>query len=1309
MFDLLKQDVKKGDRVKLYLTTGKEPEGIVIQIGENFILLQNDEKKQNRFFDKLIGGWDIIQTDGDKSESMYIQSPKESPDNIIDKKLLITNAKLLLSSIDKTILKKTNVPNANIIEARGTTCIASNSNNPRIVILNSKIFGSSLITEIETFKDGSIIPVVISLTQRDNKNYINAAALPDTLEGYLQKLMQLIENGSYNQVSLLLYILKKEIKFNKYLGIIISEIKKIHKIKSTNDLTKIQVELSDNPQEKKAFKNVEKEINNSIKKSQFEYALSQIEQELSLSTLSDKYKSNLLLKKAQIYSSLNRPDDSEKAYQELVLFNEKIHAPSNNLSHLYTELSRLQALKVEKQDLAIETVKKALQYNPNNKFAINLLKQFEGKYFKGEYENIEKEQLLIEAEDEPTTISKMIDLDIKEHKYTHPEILRNGGRPTAFIARQILTEAKKTRETDLSERFPIYLEAAKAFSELNIGSYDLQDFLESAAYYSYLKGNSLFINSRNRVFNNELDLGKLTRLRDSACSYYIESLNLLSNIEPRLLVTILANYLKLNLVIYHIENNSAIDYKIIYKGQFAEVFKGCLRNENRNIEVIAYDTIISCGASSIQAWNRLAKIPNGTAHLYGEFSDEANKSRIFDLINELEGSKIDQKLTPGEFLRATFKLRKKKEYLFFQNISKVLSIEVEPHKFETLINEWKNLAGFEKLLTKTDSETKIEIDRILSLIQPYLNRNQSERTNILILARNSIEKQIKFINDNTTYYGRTFFFGLLNKWKREVDILLEEKIAQSYPSLSIMIDPPYYIETEGKTSAPLIIKNEGEATSEGFILNVVCEAIKYQDSVTIPYESTIEIASGRKHELNLIIPQHLLADSTGIEISIDIIAVYQKKKLTPKNYQFTVEKEPESRLTYEDVPWREGVIPPEYLFKGRKRLIADLSQHYLSTEKDKPYILYGLTRTGKSSVLEYLRKDLEGDSFISKGSEKNVITFSWDFSEAANHSNAADFYNYILYDQTFEVIEKYFSKNKLSLDGFIIEERVKFKHFKVILEFLANKNIYPIFFIDEFSFIKPIIDKGTITSAFLHSLRQFALNGLASFIFSGTYDIKSLIRDPKYGITGQLVNAIEYQINEISADSSIELIKVIDDKVSFTPEAIQHIMFLSGRIPYFIQIICKYCGYYACENKRRNIGYPELEKVVRILIGQETAREDSLVKKLPENIFQNNQFSPSDPKEVSVLTSSLAYFNKNNLIPRGVGFHELEKLWADQKLSSYKAKLADAISILEEKKIIIKEEDEGIPVYKLSVDLFRRWWSNHYTDIDLILTSLILD
>ncbi len=1310
MFDLFKKDIKIGDKVKLLLTTGKEPEGVVMEIGDNYVLLQTGRNVQNRIFDKLIGGWDVLQASKQSLPEISQFQEHETPNTLVNKAYLLSKAALLFSSLDIGLRSKIIEPNANILEVRGITCVALLDSGVKIHFNNNRIVDNSLKSEIEMFSQGTIIPVVISTYEKLGKNIVSAVALTKSIEDFINDFVHSIEQENFQRASGLLDIIRKQLDPNIHIKDIINEIKKTNRNILTSEPDNITVKNSSTSKVKPVFKHVEKEINDLIRQSKFEFALNQIEKELNNKEIEDKYKSSLLLKKAQIFSSINKPEESEIAYEDLIKFNEKIKSTPNNLSHLYTELARLQSLNSEKLELAISSVRKALKYNQNNSYASNLLKQIEAKAIDSkDNDTSTDEYFIVDIDEDTNAISKMIGIDIKEHKFTNPEIIKNGGKPTAFIAKSIFDKAKANSDNDLSEKYPIYLEAAKAFSELNVGSYDLQDYQESIAFYSMLKGNSLFINFKNDILNGDIDTIRLTRLSDSACSYYIEALNLLSNINPKLLLLILANYLKLNIVIFHVKNKLITDFDFLFKGQFADAFTFCLSNKNQEIEKMAYKIIIDCGASSITAWNQLFKLPKGTSVLYREFLNDKRAKEIFTLINTIEDVNININLKPGEFLRSMFLERRKKAQLLNTLSSNLSNLPLEPHNISSIINLWKTVNMYHNILTSTDTETKVEVDNILLLLEPYLNRNQSERTNILIQTRSLIERQTKFINENTTFYGRTFFYNLLSKWKREIDIMLEEKIAQSYPSLQVMIDPPYYIETNSKVTAPLIIKNEGEATSEGFRLTVKYESVNYEDSTIIPFESKFEIAAGSKYELSLVIPVNLLDETYAIEISIDIEAVYQNKFLTSKNFQFTLEKEPESTLTYEEIPWRDGPIPPEHLFKGRKKLIADLAQHYLSTEKDKPYILYGLTRTGKSSVLEYLRKYLEGDSFISGGLEKFIITFSWDFSVAASHLNAADFYNYILYEQTYEVMEQYFKKSRSELLELKIDERVRFKDFKIILEYLSKKSFYPIFFVDEFSFVKTLIDKGTINSAFLHSLRQFALNGLASFIFSGTYDIKALIRNPTYGITGQLVNAIEYQINEISNESSEELIDVIKDKLAFTPEAVEHIKFLSGNIPYFIQIICKYSGYYACENKRRIIGYPELEKVIRILIGQDPSSSNSLVKKLPENVFQNNQFSPADPKEVPVLISSITNFNKNELIPRGVGFHELEKLWADQKLNSYKSKLADAINLLDERKIIIKEEDEGLPVYKLAVDLFRRWWSVHYNDIDLILTSLTQD
>ena len=1308
MFDSFKEDIKVGDKVKLYLITGKEPAGIVISIGDNFVLLEGSDKTQSKFFDKLIGGWDVLF-------SPKINEPKIIADTInsiivkteIDQQFLIEQVNLFKSSLDRNSLSKFIESNANIVEVRGTTCIAANDNNPKILILNNRLFDSKLVAALESFNEGSIIPVVLSIYESKGKIIVTTAVIPAKLEDYLNIFLEFINEQNYERANLILSIIRNYVTKNGYLGKIIKEFQKLYNQFKNKEPKTLNVPLVQNTEGKKFFKSVEKEINDLIRQSKFDFALKKIDLELENNSIDDKYKSSLLLKKAQIYSSLNKPEESEKAYSALVAFNEKIKSPSNNLSHLYTELGRLQALKPEKKEDAVKSVKKALEYNRNNNFAANLLKQLEGNIQK--YKKVEKksdlgndEHLLIEASDDKTIISNMIDLDIKEHKYSHPEIIKNGSSPTTFIAELIIKEARDSGGIKATENYPLYLEAAKAFSELNIGSYELKDYLEAVAYYSMLKGNSLYGQFKYNLLNKEIDQQSLDRLNESACDYYIETLNIISNIDSKSLVVVLTNFLQLKVAKYYLESAINTDFIELFNTTFTKLFNTCLWSKEEEVKKIAFKTIVDIGSYSFSMWNRLNDIfLNSSTNIKYIIDKKDNKK----LINEVLNLSINTESNSKDFLKNVFSYKKQEviEYRILSN--ELLKIVFSPVNFRVIMEMWSSQLQFIHLLQKTDKESYYVIDNIIQIIQPYLNRNDKERGNILYSVIKKIETQLEFINQNTTFYGRTFFYGLLKKWRYEVDELFEEKIAQSYPLLLIVNDPPYYIESDNIVSAPLIIRNEGDATAEGYSMKIICESTEYEGQIEIPFETTEELPSKSKKEFSFIIPTELLEDSNAVEVKIEIEAIYQKNKLPPKKYEFTIEKEPASFLTIEDIPWRTGNSTPQSLFFGRDKLISDLYNHYRSINKDKPYILYGLTRTGKSSILEYLRKKIDKTEVLKNGIYLKYIAFEWELQEISNNINARDFYNDILYDRLYSNIKKVLEKDNKWDNSFTIDDKGKFTDLKKTLEFLKFKDYYPIIFVDEFSYIMDLMHKGTIGKPFLAALREYSLNGLVSFVFAGTYDIRKLITDEKYGITGQLVHIIEYQVDKIEPDDAESLITIIDEKLSFTPEAINHIKQLSGNIPYFIQIICKNCGDYAVENKRRFIGYPELEKVIQILTG-ESNPDNSIISRLPVGIFQNNQYSTTDPKEIEVLISTLCFLNKKSLTPRGIGSFEIEKYWSEKGLITFKSKLATSFQSLKERKILVESLDEGLPVYKFSVDLFRRWWYMSHQDINLEISTL---
>jgi hypothetical protein len=386
MFDAFKEDIAVGDSIKLHLTnTNEKPEGTVLEIGENYVLLEKTDGIKSRFFDKLIGGWDLIKA-----------APERGP---------------------------TKIP------------IPQNPANkaPIITPFPKQITVNSLSAQIE------------------------------------KEIFTLMKEG----------------------------------------------------------KNAEamQKINGSLKKSNIE----------------DKYKSSFLLKKAQLYSTLREFDNSENAYKELILFNEKsteLRINTAALSHYCTELARLQAQKPEKISLALGTVKKAIRYNSRNTYAINLLQKLENRTpivrpaGEADYEEKNYEgDLSVEAEDNLNDISLMLETDFKEHKYTHPLIIKNGGVPTPDIADSIAKKAKK-EPYDLGKLYLIYLDAAKAYSELAPGSYDSQNYFKAAAAYAHFKGDLLYDKFKSEVLGSNVVLDELVRMKDSACSYYLESTNLLSTISP---------------------------------------------------------------------------------------------------------------------------------------------------------------------------------------------------------------------------------------------------------------------------------------------------------------------------------------------------------------------------------------------------------------------------------------------------------------------------------------------------------------------------------------------------------------------------------------------------------------------------------------------------------------------------------------------------------------------------------------------------------------------------------------------------------
>ena len=405
----------------------------------------------------------------------------------IDKDELLSLANKIKVYLSRAIGSTIVSANANVKEVFKRSFLVYTKEHPKLSVSSKTIIERGLYSEIEKFSIGETLPVVIYFHNMIYSDYVFLSLAPNTLGGYVDLLYDAIKENHYEQAKSLCYFLLSQINDKRERGFLFALLKVLKPVNAFSKMQKLRISSSPRSLRKipKDYKEIETQLNQFVSEGNHEDAILLIDKILQNQDIEKKYKSSLLLRKAQVYSSMTEYDKARSAYLDLVQYRERIGGEPNYLSHLYTELARLQAMDKAGLDDAKKSVQRALSVNPQNKYALTLLEHInDGSLsFVSISSNTElpeqDKELLLDSDESAMVISTMIDIDIREHHFTNEQIINNGGVPTASIARSIYEEAKMTKDVDLYERYPVYLEAAKAFSELPVGSYDTQDYLES--------------------------------------------------------------------------------------------------------------------------------------------------------------------------------------------------------------------------------------------------------------------------------------------------------------------------------------------------------------------------------------------------------------------------------------------------------------------------------------------------------------------------------------------------------------------------------------------------------------------------------------------------------------------------------------------------------------------------------------------------------------------------------------------------------------------------------------------------------------
>ena len=1045
-------------------------------------------------------------------------------------------------------------------------------------------------------------------------------------------------------------------------------------------------------------KQLEKELDTLIRNGEKEECLRRSYQIINESRPTPKYLRSYLDRIVNTEIALNHTTEALQSLAYLIVLTEQQSDVNvNSIGHLYITMARLYQ-KDNNREEALKAILYAESVKPNNN-AITKLKESIQRMDSNGINNSDS------SSDTSTPINGSVDTNDSISKMLLEDVCQEAKRQELLPSNEIIpaeqlfgrAQNKRNDDTESFEgKAQLFLEAAGAYYNTKQTSSIMYKI--SVANYARMKGHGMYARFANLIRNNTGEFAELQALCDCACSYYIEALGIFNSLgEKNHLQELLLKYLQLHFVISQLEGGKTPDSDWedwTLKAKLQEILFGDSNEEQK----VFFRSCIAIGASSENSWNTLSGSPDGLMPMFSAFRDDDNlRKKCCNLINSIENANVDSKLTSGTFLKRIIQHRRTRITKLETCLHDCLEWKFDQFDITTFVSLWDSVLEHSALMTNTDTNSQNIVKEVLNTLANYAGHRENERYRSLVTSQQILLNGQKSITETTTNYGRTFFSHLFNNWLEEIGRQIKEKEAQTLPVLSISCEPAFITkDLSGNGYISIVVTNNGDSTAESFVVTASINGKKY--SITHNEELSAGDCCGER----FISPDFYEIISANVKF--DLVAKYQGKELQPREYEATYEVENEDVLSDEiDIPWTISNTPEEHIFKGREKELRTLIDHYLSKDRSLTYILYGLTRTGKSSILDYLRNRIDGQ-ILKEDSSKHILAFKWYLNEFPyKNSTSAQFWTWALetniYDKlTDELADKV--EAAYGEDGLPPAESLSQIDFCKVVDVLNENNVIPLVTIDEFSFVRLILKEGLIDATFISTLRNLALAGKACFVYSGTYDIKELPKEKEY-IAGQMNNTLPMPINQIEEQYANELIDACP-KIIFDERAKVYIRALSGCVPYWIQWICLACGKYAIASKHRHLGFNEVNDVVRVLTGEVQPGKRDTWESLDETNFHNNQIDPENIAEHQLI-SSISYLNRESTqIERGISMDELKRLWDKYSVNEERRlSMTRALASLKDKKILYSFTDEGREVYRLSVDLFRRWWYVHHRDLDL--------
>ena len=431
-----------------------------------------------------------------------------------------------------------------------------------------------------------------------------------------------------------------------------------------------------------------------------------------------------------------------------------------------------------------------------------------------------------------------------------------------------------------------------------------------------------------------------------------------------------------------------------------------------------------------------------------------------------------------------------------------------------------------------------------------------------------LEKSINSINDRPTKFTYESLLPLLNHYKSLLEKEWQSIVESSVPKVIInLLGTSFLRDANNHVSLQVGISTHKESSPISKIM------VSIEDSDTITYlkgEETVHTDMIRGGEAQIIFHMKVHVSDKAVQEKVTTIVIsctYEKSNGEQDRCrsEFPLRLYAENEFESFKNPFYAGkTVQREDMFYGRGEFI-DLLVNSLHTSDNQQLLFYGQKRSGKSSVLYWLKKRLEKeDAFCVSFSLSTIV---------GDPRGAIAFFYQILYE-IYDALKSYDGEKpefnlpplgeyeKINPSNPVFAFRIYMSEFKRACRAIPSwKDKMIVIMIDEFTYLYSLIKENKLDNSIFKQWKGIIENEDTSFmaVLVGQDAVPYLAKEEYAKNVIEMMDL--YRMSYLDEKDARDLIdEPIFDKKNgnsrYATGAIESIIEYSACNPYYIQMIC---------------------------------------------------------------------------------------------------------------------------------------------------------